>query len=63
MFSLTECWNALTSVQNSKSSGNDGFSKEVYVCIFDEVGPYLVNTLNFWESVYRVDRNISLWCK
>ena len=28
---LQECWEALTSMQNGKSPGNDGFTKEFYV--------------------------------
>ena len=33
---LQECWEALTSMQNRKSPGNDGFMKEFYV-------PFLVS--------------------
>ena len=28
---LIECWNALSSMKNGKSPGNDGFTKEFYV--------------------------------
>ena len=30
--SKQECWDALQSFQNDKSPGNDGLSKEFYVC-------------------------------
>ena len=29
-----ECWEALQSMKNEKSPGNDGKSKEFYVCFF-----------------------------
>ena len=31
---------------NNKSPGNDGLSKEFYVCFFNEIHTYLLNTLN-----------------
>ena len=31
---LNECWQALSSMKNGKSPGNDGLTKEVYVCFF-----------------------------
>ena len=32
-----ECWIALSSMGNNKSPGNDGLSKEFYICFFDEI--------------------------
>ena len=29
-----ECWIALSSMGNNKSPGNDGLSKEIYICFF-----------------------------
>ena len=31
---------------NNKSPGNDGLSKELYVCFFNEIHTYLLSTLN-----------------
>ena len=45
--SIQECWNALNSMQNGKSPGNDGLSKHLYVCFFAELGDLLVNTLSY----------------
>ena len=45
--SIQEYWNALNSMQNGKSPGNDGLSKEFYACFFAELGDLLVNTLNY----------------
>ena len=41
-----EIWEALNFLANSKSPGNDGLSKEFYVCFFNEIHTYLLNTLN-----------------
>ena len=35
---LNECWLALSSMKNEKSSGNDGLTKEFYVCFSEELG-------------------------
>ena len=43
---LQECWEALNSMKNCKTPGNDGFAKEFYVCIFTQLGTLLVSTLN-----------------
>ena len=43
---LNECWEALKSVGNSKSPGNDGLTKEFYLCFFKDVGQYLIDALN-----------------
>ena len=41
-----EIWYALNSIGNNKSPGNDGFSKEFYVCFFQEIHSYLLDALN-----------------
>ena len=42
---VTEFWNTLSVMQNNKTPGNDGLTKEFYVCL-------LVETLNFsYEKV------------
>ena len=41
-----ECWEALVSIGNNKSPGNDGFTKEFYACFFDEIHRYLIESLN-----------------
>ena len=37
-----ECWEALISMKNGKSPG---FTKECYVCFFNEIFIYLLNAL------------------
>ena len=44
---LKECWEALNSMKNNKSLGNDGFAKEFYVYILGDLGLILVKTLNY----------------
>ena len=44
---LNECWQALSSMKNGKSPGNDGLTKEAYVCFFEEVGWLVCKTLDF----------------
>ena len=44
---LKECWEALNSMKNNKSPGNDGFTKEFYVCFLGDLGSILVKTLNY----------------
>ena len=44
---LQECWEALTSMRNGKSPGNDGFMKEFYVAFFGELGKLLVSVFNY----------------
>ena len=41
-----ECWEALLSVGNNKSPGNDGFTEEFYLCSFDKIHRYLIESLN-----------------
>ena len=43
---LNECWEALKSMDSSKRPGNDGLTKEFYVCFFKDVGQYLIDALN-----------------
>ena len=33
-------------MSSNKSPGNDGLTKEFYMCFFEDVGQYLINTLN-----------------
>ena len=44
---LKECWEALNSMKNNKSPGNEGFNKEFYVCFFGDLGSILVETLYY----------------
>ena len=44
---VKECWNALYSVGNNKSPGNDRFTKEFYLAFFSNLNQYLVDSLNF----------------
>ena len=44
---LQNCWDALSSMKSGKTPGNDGLTKEFYVCYFGEVAPLLVNALNY----------------
>ena len=41
-----KCWEALQTMGNNKSPGNDGLSKELYVCFFNEIHLYLLQALN-----------------
>ena len=55
---LQETWEALTSVQNGKSPGNDGFTKEFYVAFFGELGKLLVSVFNYaFEAGKKKDRD------
>ena len=44
---VKECWNALDSMGNNKSPGNDGFTKECYLAFLNDLYQYLVDSLNF----------------
>ena len=44
---LQECWEALTSMQNGRSPGNDGFTIEFHVTFFGESGKLLDSVFNF----------------
>ena len=42
-----ECWDALSSMNNNKKSqGNDGLSKEFYICFFEKLANPLIQALN-----------------
>ena len=41
-----EIWYALNSMGNNKNPGNNGFSKEFYVCFFQEILTFLLDALN-----------------
>ena len=43
-----ECWEALISMGNNKSPGNDGLTKEFYICFFNEIVSYLIDALNLY---------------
>ena len=43
---MKECWDALNSMCANKSSGNDGLSKEFYICFFKEIDIYPIQALN-----------------
>ena len=42
-----ECGDALKSVGNNTSPGNDGLTKEFYLAFFAELQDYLLQSLNF----------------
>ena len=42
-----ECWDALNAMKNGKSPGNDGLTKEFYVCFFNEICSPLIDALNY----------------
>ena len=44
---LNEIYDALKSMPSNKSPGNDGLSKEFYLCFFDIIGQPLLDCLNF----------------
>jgi len=43
---LDEIKNVVTSFQNNKSPGENGFSKEFYETFFDLIGTHLLNSYN-----------------
>ena len=45
--SLNEIYAALESTPSNKSPGNDGLSKEFYLCFFDTIGSILMESLNY----------------
>ena len=47
---VQSCWNALNTMKNGKSPGNDGL-KEFYMCFFGEIATHLINSLNHSFSV------------
>ena len=46
MLTKKECWEALNTMKNRKSPGNDGLTKEFYVCFFNEISDSPVAALN-----------------
>ena len=44
---LQECREALNSMKNCKTPGNDSLAKEFYMCFFKQLGKLLVSTLNY----------------
>ena len=44
---VKECWNALDSMGNNKSPGNDRFTEEFYLAFFNDLNQCLANSLNF----------------
>ena len=54
---LDEIKNVLTSFQNNKSPGEDGFSKEFYETFFDLIGTHLLNSYNeaFTKGQFQVN--------
>ena len=47
---LQNIWEALVSMKNGKP-GNDGLTKEFYVCFFGELGMLLSKSLNYFHLV------------
>ena len=45
--SLNEIYAALDSMLSNKSPGNDGLSKEFFLCFFDTIGSILMESLNY----------------
>ena len=43
---VKECFDTLLNMSNGKSPGNDGLTKEFYVCFWEDLGSLLVDTLN-----------------
>ena len=54
---VKECYDSLKQMENGKAPGNDGLSKEFYICFWDLLGEELVNSLN--ESFVRGELSIS----
>ena len=48
---VQSCWNVLNSMKNGKSPGNDGLTREFYMCSFSEIAAPLVRYLNHSFSV------------
>ena len=48
---LQNIWEALNSMKNGKTPGNDGPTKEFYVCFFEEMGSLLLKSLNHCHVV------------
>jgi len=61
---LDEIKNVLTSFQNNKSPGEDGFSKEFYETFFDLIGTHLLNSYNeaFTKGQLSVSQRCGIIC-
>ena len=44
---VKEFFDTLLTMSNGKSPGNDGLTKEFYVCFWEDLGSLLVDTLNY----------------
>ena len=44
---VKECFDTLLTMSSCKSPGNDGLTKEFYVCLWEDLGSLLVDTLNY----------------
>ena len=51
---LQNIWEALNSMKNGKTPGNDGLTKEFYVCFFEELGSLLLNSLKSFPYCWRI---------
>ena len=49
--SVDECHEVLKNMSKNKTPGSDGFSSEFYLCFWDILGKFLVDSLNFGFSV------------
>ena len=52
-----ECWEALLTMGNNKSPGNDGLTKEFYICFFNEMSTYLIDALNLSFAYRRLSNS------
>ena len=48
---MQDCWEALVSMNDGKSPGNDGLTKEFFVCFFGKVALLLIQSLNYSFTV------------
>ena len=48
------CREALVSMKDGKSPGNDGLTKEFFVCFFGEVAPLFIQSLNYSFTVVNI---------
>ena len=47
---IDECWEALKEMKPYKSPGSDGITTEFFKTFWDNIGPKLVETLNYCKS-------------
>lgn len=59
---LTELKDVLSSMKRSKSPGMDGFPPELFLDLWDSIGPLLLNSFNYAlrTSSFHRDQNTSL---